>query len=234
MVENPVFDEAFVKTYKPLVYNVANFVSRRFNMIDRDDVIQECWIWFLEHPNKVKYWTENKTHKEAELLFRVSLRNAAMRYCIKEKSRIEGFPVETIFWYSKDFIKELLPAVLTSDWRRIEVAFGERSNSKAPSESGDWMAYAVDIRKAYDNLSEDEQKLVLLYYAQDATSEELKEATGQPTAAAARMAANRAINKMVEYLGGIRPGGPERDYKSLDEIKEEQIEKENEETEEDD
>lgn len=226
MVDKPVIDEEFVKTYKPLVYNVANFVNSRFRMVDRDDIIQECWLWFIEHPNKVKYWIETKSKREVELLFRVSLRNAGYRFCLKEKSRILGFPEEATFWYSKDFIKELLPAVLTSDWRRVEMAFGERSNSKAPSESGDWMAYAVDIRKAYDALSTKEQELVFLFYAQDVTSDELMEATGLPTSAAARMAANRAINKMVETLGGFKPAGPDLDYKSLDEIREEQIEQE--------
>lgn len=226
MVNNPVINDELIEEYTPMVYNIANQFARKFSMIDRDDVVQECWLWFLEHPNKVQYWTENHPKRERISLLARSLRNAAMRYCIKEKSRIEGFPVDTVFWYSKDFIKELLPAVLTSDWRRIEVTFGESGGGKAPSEAGDWMAHAVDVRSAFETLSKDEQKLVFLYYAQDLTSEELKEETGQPTPAAARMAANRAINKMVEHLGGVKPGGPERDYKSLDEMKEQIIEQE--------
>lgn len=223
---NSVVNDELVKTYTPMVYTIANQFARKFSMIDRDDVVQECWLWFLEHPNKVQYWTENHPKSERERLFARSLRNAAMRYCIKEKSRIDGMPTDIIFFYSKDFIKELLPAVLTSDWRRIEVALGESGGGKSPAEAGDWMAYAIDVRTAFESLSKEDQLLVSLYYAQDYTSEELKEATGQPTPAAARMAANRAINKMVERLGGVKPGGPERDFKSLDEMKEQLIEQE--------
>lgn len=200
-----VVNETVVLQYEPMVRRVAADYARRYRMIEKDDIEQECWVWFLEHPNKVKEWMEMPL-KDGDKMFARSLRNAAVRYCVKEKARIEGYHVSDIFWYSKDFIKDLLPAVLSDDWKRIEESFSSGGKTvKAPNESGDWMAYAADIRSAYEDLSEDDQKLVDLFYVNDVSGEFLKEATERPTVRAAEMAANRAIGKMVKYLGGERP-----------------------------
>jgi hypothetical protein len=80
-------------------------------------------------------------------------------------------------------------------------------STKAPSESGDWMAYGADIRHAFSKLDEVEQNLVFLFYAQDVDSTQLHEDTNseRPTAKATAMAANRALNKIVRNLGGFPP-----------------------------
>jgi hypothetical protein len=67
------------------------------------------------------------------------------------------------------------------------------------------MAFGADIRDAFDRLEEREQNLVFLFYAQDVDSKELHELTEEerPTHKATAMAANRALNKMVKYLGGF-------------------------------
>ena len=196
--------EDMVNKYKHIVTRVSYDYAKRYGMLDREDIAQECWLWFLEHPSKTQEWAE-MDWKENELLLARSLRNAALKYCVKEKARVEGYHVDDIFWYSKDFIKELLPAVLTEDWRRVQETFTGGSN-KSAAEAGDWMAYAADIRKAYETLTEDEQKLVFLFYAQDVDGDTLKEASNdRPTARAAMMVANRAVGKMVKHLGGARP-----------------------------
>ena len=196
--------EDMVNKYKHIVTRVSYDYAKRYGMLDREDIAQECWLWFLEHPSKTQEWAE-MDWKENELLLARSLRNAALKYCVKEKARVEGYHVDDIFWYSKDFIKELLPAVLTDDWRRVQETFGGGGN-KSAAETGDWMAYAADIRKAYETLTEDEQKLVFLFYAQDVDGDTLKEASNdRPTARAAMMVANRAVGKMVKHLGGARP-----------------------------
>lgn len=202
-----VITENVVRQYEPMVYRISNEYSRKFRTVDRDDIVQEVWMWFLTHPNKVKEWM-SVPFKQSEKLFARSLRNAAMTYCVKEKAKIEGYHVDDLFWYSKDFIKELLPAVLSEDWKRIQESFdgnGGGSSSKPVNESGDWMAYAADIRLAYMALSEDDRQLVDLFYVNDVNGQTLMDATERPTIRAAEMAANRAVGKMVKFLGGDRP-----------------------------
>lgn len=200
-----VVDQTVVDQYWPIVQRIATDYSRKFRTVQRDDIVQELWMWFLTHPGKVKEWMAYPL-KDGDKLFGRSLRNAAMTFCVKEKARVEGYHVDDLFWYSKDFIKELLPAVLSEDWKRIQESFEHGSAStKAPNEGGDWMAYASDIRKAYDNLDDEDRKLVDLFYVNDVHGSVLMEATGRPTIRAAEMAANRAVGKMVKFLGGERP-----------------------------
>lgn len=197
--------ETTVATYKDMVRRIASETARKFPMIDRNDIAQECWLWFAEHPNKMRLWEEEHERKELEKIVARSLRNNATSYCVKEKAKIEGYQVEDLFYYSKDMIKNLLPTVLSPDWRRVQGDFSG-SNMKLVSETGDYMAYAIDIRKAYEHLTEEEQQLVYFFYTQDLTGEELVQiSTERPTAAAAMMAANHAVGKMVKFLGGQKP-----------------------------
>lgn len=208
-----VVDETVIRQYEAMVYRIAREYKTRFKAVERDDIVQEMWMWFVTHPAKVREWMLMPL-RDGDRMFARSLRNAAMTFCVKEKARIEGYRVDDLFWYSKDFIKELLPAVLSENWKRVQNSFEHGSRStKAPGESGDWMSYAADVRRAYDALDDEDRKLVDLFYVHDVHGSVLLEATGRPTIRAAEMAANRAVGKMVKFLGGERPRfKPEDDY----------------------
>lgn len=199
-----MIDEKVVHKYEHMVRRIATDYAKRYRMIDRDDIVQECWLWFLEHPNKVHDWMQMDT-KDGDKMFARSIRNAASRYCVNEKARIEGYHVDDLFWYSKDFIKDLLPAVLSEDWKRVVDGGAGGATPKPPSESGDWMAYAADVRRAYEALDEEDRMLVDLFYVQDVHGQVLMEASERPSIRAAEMAANRAVGRMVKFLGGDRP-----------------------------
>lgn len=200
-----VVTESVINQYSAMVHRIAREYDRKFRTVSRDDIQQELWMWFMTHPGKVREWMQLPL-KDGDKMFARSLRNAAMTYCVKEKARIEGYHVDDLFWYSKDFIKELLPSVVSEDWKRVQTSFesGGKSSTVA-NETGDWMVYAADVRKAYDALSDDDRKLVDLFYVDDVHGSVLMEATERPTIRAAEMAANRAVGKMVKFLGGERP-----------------------------
>lgn len=204
--------ELIYETYQPMVKRITAEYANRYRMVDREDIQQQLWLWFVEHPRKVNEWSV-LDRKEGDKMFARSLRNAAYDYCVKEKAVVTGYEYEDIFWYSKEFVKQILPSALDGDWKRVQVFSSEIKTPKSPSESGDWMAFAADVRKAFQLLSEKEQALVLLFYAKDVDGDTLHEHLGEdrPSARATQMAANRAINKMVKTLGGFPPYR-ERDY----------------------
>jgi hypothetical protein len=199
-------NEESVKDYVDMVRQIANEYRNRYKMVEREDIEQQLWLWFVEHPHNFKRYTTEYNQKDSDKLIAKSLRNQAHDYCIKEKATLEGYNPNDNFWYTKDFIKMLIPGVLTDNWEKLEIAMTNMGRStKAPSESGDWMAYGADIRAAFDKLDEREQNLVFLFYAQEVDSKALHEIAPEdrPTHKATAMAANRAINKMVNYLGGF-------------------------------
>jgi len=200
--------ERQVADYYDMVQQISSEYRSKYNMVERADIEQELWLWFAEHPNNITRWKAEQDEKSCDKLIAKSLRNAALDYCVKEKAVTEGYNSMDNFWYSKDFVKMLIPGVLTDNWEKLETAMTNTGRStKAPSESGDWMAYGADIRKAFDELNEVEQNLVFLFYAQDVDSTQLHEDTNseRPTAKATAMAANRALNKIVRNLGGFPP-----------------------------
>lgn len=201
-----------------MVQQVAGEYRKKFSMVEKEDIEQELWLWFASHPVKFQDWIENHDEKDSTRLIARSLRNAAHDYCIKEKAIAEGYNSDDNFWYTKEFVKILLPGVLTDNWEKMENALSNMGRStKAPSESGDWLAHGADIRSAYDKLDEQEQNLVHLFYAQDMDGDELHEQADdkRSTAKATAMAANRALNKMVRHLGGFAPFS-DKDYSNAE------------------
>ena len=200
--------EQQVNDYYDMVQQIASEYRNKYQMVERADIEQELWLWFAEHPNNIAKWKAEQDEKSCDKLIAKSLRNAALDYCVKEKAVAEGYNATDNFWYSKDFVKMLIPGVLTDNWEKLETAMTNMGRStKAPSESGDWMAYGADIRHAFSKLTEVEQNLVFLFYAQDVDSTQLHEVTDsdRPSVKATAMAANRALNKIVRNLGGFPP-----------------------------
>lgn len=197
-----------VEMYGDMVARVAAEYSRKYPMVEKEDLYQELWFWFTDKAAKVDEWEQHEDRKATDKLVARSLRNYAHDFCVKEKARVEGYEVDDLFYYRKQFVLDLIPAVLSEDWKRVQATLeGGSRGSSAPAESGNWMAYAADIRKAFQQLPEDEQNLVFLFYAQDVDSATLHEqaAPERPTARAAAMAANRALNKIIKNLGGYPP-----------------------------
>jgi DNA-directed RNA polymerase specialized sigma24 family protein len=208
--------------YYHMVNRISSEYASKFKMVDKADVLQELWLWFVSHPNKTEEWMALENQKDGDKLFARSLRNAALDYCLKEKAVKEGYNYSDNFWYTKDFIKMLIPAVLSDDWTKLDRALSNTTkNTKSLAESGDWMAYAADIKSAFGKLSETEQNLVFLFYAEELEGKDLHETIGEdkPTARATMMQANRALAKMVKYLGGYPPFA---DYDEVT-VKEEKI-----------
>lgn len=205
--------------YYHMVNRISSEYASKFKMVEKADVIQELWLWFMTHPNKIDEWTSLDNQKDADKLFARSLRNAALDYCLREKAVKEGYNYADNFWYTKDFIKMLIPAVLSDDWTKLDNALSNTGrNTKSLAESGDWMAYAADIKSAFGKLTEQEQNLVFLFYAEDLEGEDLHVVAGEDKSSkrATMMQANRAIAKMVKSLGGNPPFA---DYDSEEVIK---------------
>lgn len=197
--------DGWVDRFAPQVKRTARqFAKRYWGVVERDDVEQECWLWFLTHVNKVISWDQQHQDdpKAFDRLINRSLANRAHDFCQRERLRQIGAEPSDVFWYDPQLVKMLLPGAIAGDWAAVaDTSFGRRSQ-RDPSERGDWMAYSADIQKAYESLSEADRQLVLKVYVEDGGS---AAANGGYASDAVTMAANRAVSKMVRFLGGKKP-----------------------------
>lgn len=196
--------------YEGLVAAIAYEFSRKFHMCDPDDIRQELWVWFLEHPNKVKVW-ENLDGKQSIKLIAKSLRNTAKDYCQKQKAQAVGYRVEDNYYYDRELVEVLLPAVLRGDSVAPSVQdLGYITGKKVASEGGNWFAMVADIERALRKLTEEQFSIIYLRFGDGCDNKTFAKELGI-SEDAARMRTNRAVNNLINYLGGIRPR-KEKDY----------------------
>lgn len=205
------FYENIYEGYAGVVSSVSYEFSRKYRMVDVDDLRQELWLWFLTHPNKVKYWHDVHDSKQSTKLVARSLRNAAKDYCQKEKAKSVGFRVEDNYYYDKNMLESLIPAVLTGN-REAPVMndLSVTNVKKVASEGNNWPAICSDIEKAISKLNKEQRDIVILRYASGlelgAIASELSISQD-----AVRMRVNRALKSMLNFLGGNYPR-KERDF----------------------
>jgi RNA polymerase sigma factor (sigma-70 family) len=205
------FYENIYEGYAGVVSSVSYEFSRKYRMVDVDDLRQELWLWFLTHPNKVKYWHDVHDSKQSTKLVARSLRNTAKDYCQKEKAKSVGFRVEDNYYYDKNMLESLIPAVLTGN-REAPVMndLSVTNVKKVASEGNNWPAICSDIEKAISKLNKEQRDIVILRYASGlelgAIASELSISQD-----AVRMRVNRALKSMLNFLGGNYPR-KERDF----------------------
>jgi RNA polymerase sigma factor (sigma-70 family) len=190
--------------YDNMVSAIAYEFSRKFHMCDTDDIRQELWVWFLEHPNKVKVWEELEGKQSTKLVAR-SLRNAAKDYCQREKARSAGYKVDDNYYYDREVVEILLPAVLRKDLNAPAMTeLGFTKAKKVASEGGNWFAMMADIERALVRLTQEQLTIVYLRFGDGCDNASL--ATELAISEdAARMRVNRAVNNLLNFLGGSRP-----------------------------
>jgi RNA polymerase sigma factor (sigma-70 family) len=199
-----------IENYENLVAHVAYEFSRKFQMCDTQDIRQELWVWFLEHPNKIKTWEELDGKQSTKLIAR-SLRNAAKDYCQREKARSVGYKVEDNYYYDREIVELLLPAVLRRDLNAPAMTdLGFTKAKKVASEGGNWFAMMADIDKALIRLTREQLTIVYLRFGDGCDNVTLAKEL-DISEDAARMRVNRAVNNLLNFLGGSRPR-KERDY----------------------
>lgn len=211
---NMAITEALISEYSDLVRIIASTKHKEYPMVPRDDIEQELWIWFLKHPHKTSEWRALDI-KESTKLFTRSLHNAASRFCQYEKARSVGYEITDVFFYQRQVVEELLPSVLNNDWTQ-EITFDMNSDRKAlaPNEGGNLMAMQSDISRAFDMLKEHHQNILIQWNLSGKNSKELAIVLKAPNEKAARMRVTRAIDALIQNLGGHKPYY-EADYKAV-------------------
>ena len=208
MIEpNPILND--------IVPSVVTIVHRRYRKyVDRDDLTQEAYAWLM---TRVGYFNgllaeENEAVRLAnQRRIGWQMKRAVERYARKEKATRSGYQTNDESFYDVVTIAQLLPYVIASvvndtaiEQAQNLVNDGTPRKPSAPAEGGNLLATLIDIKKAYELLDEDEQKILRLRYHENYTLQQLSEVLECAISTADRRCGN-ALRKLLNFMGGESP-----------------------------
>lgn len=196
----------YISEYSSVVQQLSSEYARRYSMLERDDIAQELWVWFVGHPRKYKEWLELQ-QKDRDKLIAKSLRNAALKYCEKEKARKVGYDTSDLYYYDVSVVEAFLPSIIAGTYaiptsiQDLNAKFG----SGNLADGNNWLALRSDIAAAFGKLSDAKQNVLRLRFSIDSPDWSLLSKDMDSTPDGARMKVQRAINSLTKNLGGWRP-----------------------------
>jgi len=199
-------NEAFTEEYESLVASLSNEYHKKYAMVEREDIAQVLWMWFVTHQNKYKEWSALEA-KDKEKLIAKSLRHAALKYCEKEKARTVGYELMDLYYYDVSVVEAFLPSIIAESYEipaKIK-DLGSQVKSNEINDGNNWLVLRSDIASAFYRLSEAKQLILKIRFTTEnhEWADLAKEMDTSPDGA--RMKVQRALASLVRNLGGWRP-----------------------------
>jgi DNA-directed RNA polymerase specialized sigma24 family protein len=193
-----------IEPWDYIVSHVADEYQKKFSMVDREDIRQSLYEWFVSHPMKLTEW-EGLGKKSAQNLLYRSLRNQALDYCQIWKAKTLGYEVSDLYFYDAAVVEAILPAILLGDVTEApKLNFGMPGKPSAPAEGGNLMAMMAEVKAGFIKLSEEDKNILYKKHANSMTYGAIAEELELPSDDAARMRHKRAIKRLITRLGGFR------------------------------
>ena len=196
----------YIEEYNDLVQTLAAEYARRYTMLERDDIGQELWVWFVGHPRKYKEWSALE-QKDRDKLIAKSLRNAALKFCEREKAKKVGYDMSELYYYDASVVEVFLPTIISESYE-MPSKIKDLGNSVKGSEVNDgmnWLVLRSDIATAYYKLPEAKQNILRLRFSMEQPDWATLAKDMDSTPDGARMKVQRALNSLIKHLGGWRP-----------------------------
>ena len=190
-----------------MVNRIAAEYKRKYSyFVEVDDLRQEMYLWFVTHPRKFKDWTALEEKEQDKLIAR-SLRNACLKYCEKEKARQVGYDTGDLYYYDISVVEAFLPTIVTESYE-MPAKIKDLANNVKSTEVSDgmnWLALRADIAKAFYQLSDVKQFVLSVRFTDESADWATVAKTLGGTPDSARMKVQRAMNSLIQNLGGWRP-----------------------------
>jgi len=200
----------YIKEYNDMVQTLATEYARKYTMLERDDIGQELWVWFVGHPRKYKEWSDLE-QKDRDKLIAKSLRNAALKFCEKEKAKKIGYDMSDLYYYDASVVEAFLPSIISETYvipvkiQDLNSKFG----SGDISDGNNWLSLRSDIALGYYKLSEAKQNILRLRFSVEQPDWATLAKEMDSTPDGARMKVQRALNSLIKNLGGWKPQSEE-------------------------
>jgi hypothetical protein len=196
----------YIAEYNELVQQLSSEYSKRYSMLERDDIGQELWVWFVSHPRKYKEWSALE-QKDRDKLIAKSLRNAALKFCEREKAKKVGYDTSDLYYYDTSVVEAFLPSII-GDTYEIPTSIQDlnaKFGTGVASDGNNWLSLRSDIASAFYKLTDAKQNILRLRFSIDSPDWTLLSKDMDSTPDGARMKVQRALNSLVKNLGGWKP-----------------------------
>jgi hypothetical protein len=196
----------YIQEYNEMVQTLASDYSRKYSMLERDDIAQELWVWFVGHPRKYKEWSALE-QKDRDKLIAKSLRNAALKYCERAKAQKIGYDSSDLYYYDVSVVEAFLPSIIGETYEiptKIK-DLGSQVKSNEISDGNNWLALRSDIATGYYRLTEAKQNVLRLRFSVEQPDWATLAKDMDSTPDGARKKVERALASLVKNLGGWRP-----------------------------
>ena len=193
----------YIEEYMAMVKQLSAEYSRKYQMIETNDIAQELWLWFVTHTDKYKEWSELE-QKDKDKVIAKSLRNAALKYCQKEKAKIIGYDISDLYYYDASVVEAFLPSIITESYE-IPTKIKDLNFKPSKSEVQDgmnWLSLRSDIAAAFYKLNNIKQKILIQRFINESTEWADLAKEWDTTADGARMKVKRAVTSLINNLGG--------------------------------
>jgi RNA polymerase sigma factor (sigma-70 family) len=176
-------------------------------IIDEEDLTQEAYLWIVQNPRKVQGWREKGKHGQN------ILRNACRQRCLtlianerRKRSRLE---MGDLFYYTQQMIRELIPDMLNEEsWTSNGIQDNsELKGPSRPSEGNNRIATICDVSLAFESLKDSDKAILEDLYGDGGVQYGIVALKLGVSERTVRRREERALDKMVEFLGGERPKG---------------------------
>lgn len=197
----------YISEYDALVASLALEYHRKYPMVDALDIQQVIWLWFVTHPLKYAEWSELE-QKDRDKLIAKSLRNAAIKYCEKEKAKAVGYELLDLYYYDASVVEVFLPSIISESYEipvKIKDLNHKFNKSEAASDGNNWLVLRSDIANAFFKLTEAKQNILRVRFSTENNEWSLVAKDLNTTIDGARMKVQRAMNSLIRNLGGWRP-----------------------------
>lgn len=198
------------------MYQTAQVVSyavwKRFRkFVTHDDLKQEGLLWAVRrHESLAEAYAIEDPEEQRPALRRLywQMARACEQYARKEKARQAGYHTSDEAFYNTGTISQLLPFVIASfvDDSPLEIIQdiimdGTPRKPAAPSEGGTLLVMLIDIKKAFVELSDDDQWILTARYHHEWVLKRIAEELGCSISTADRRC-EKALVKLQRLLGG--------------------------------
>lgn len=173
-------------------------------VVDKEDLVSEANLWLVENLEKVQQWADEGRHGQNKL------RNACRQRCLtivaRERRRRTQLQKGDLAYYTSQVVREMLPSIFhPEDWVSGEMLTDERRAPSRPAEGNTRLASVVDVRAAFKTLPAADKELLFDLYCDGGMSVPDVAMRLGVSDRTVRRREERALDKIVERLGGEPP-----------------------------